>query len=374
MRAALAAVWAVILTGGIIQTANALQTDLLGVRAGIEMFPAWSIGVLMAGYYVGYSAGPLISPAIIRRFGHVNVSIAALVLSAIAITLHGLIVSPWAWTALRALSGLSLSVTFVAIESWINDRAQNRVRGRVFGVYLVSQMVGMTLAQALLQLGDPKTLVLFLLSSVIFVIGATPLIVARDAAPAKTPPIPFGLVHLFRVSPLGAIACILSGVSWAVMFTFGPVYVQREGLGIAGVGLFMGLGLAAGSLAQFPLGWLSDAIGRKTTIAFMCAGGAIAALLGIAADGNSTLIYAVSVLAGALIYPLYGLAVAQVNDAVAPAQRVAATAGLVLLFGIGSIFGPLVVGWAVGAFGPSAFFGVLAAIMAASLAAALATR
>ncbi|HUJ02830.1 MAG TPA: hypothetical protein VLW75_04265, partial [Rhizomicrobium sp.] len=60
MRVALLAVWAVIVTGGVMQTANALQTDLLGVRAGLELFPSWSIGVLMAGYYVGYSAGPLV--------------------------------------------------------------------------------------------------------------------------------------------------------------------------------------------------------------------------------------------------------------------------------------------------------------------------
>jgi len=374
MRAALLAVWAVIVTGGIMQTANALQTDLLGVRAGIELFPAWSIGVLMAGYYVGYSAGPLVSPAIIRRIGHVKTGIAALLLSAATIVVHGLIVSPWAWTGLRAVSGLSLSITFVAIESWINDRAENRVRGRVFGVYLVSQMIGMTVAQFLLQLGDPKNLFLFLLSSAIFVIAAAPLGFARKAAPHHVPPEPFGLAHLFRLSPLGAIATILSGVSWAIMFTFGPVYIQREGFGLAGVGLFMGLGLASGSLAQFPLGWLSDAIGRKPTIAFMCAGGALASILGVLAQGNAVLIDVVSVLAGALIYPLYGLAVALVNDAASPASRVPAAAGLVLLFGIGSIFGPLVVGWAIGAFGPQAFFGVLAIVMASSLAAAVTSR
>lgn len=374
MRVALLAVWAVIVTGGIMQTANALQTDLLGVRADLENFPAWSIGVLMAGYYVGYSAGPLVSPFIIRNIGHARTAIAALVLSALVIVVHGIFVSPWAWTVLRAVSGLGLAITFVAIESWINERADNRVRGRVFGVYLVSQMIGMTGAQLLLQIGSPRTLLLFVLSAVIFVIAAVPLFIARDNAPERVPPEPFGIVHLYRLSPLGAIACMLSGVSWAILFTFGPVYVQRVGLGVSGVGLFMGLGLASGSLAQFPLGWLSDAIGRKTTIAIMCAGGTMASVLGVLAGNDALLIYIVSVLAGALIYPLYGLAVALVNDAASPASRVPAAAGLVLLFGIGSIFGPLAVGWAVGAFGPPAFFGVLAIVMASSLAAALATR
>ncbi len=374
MRAALIAVWAVVVTGGVMQAANALQTDLLGVRADLENFPAWSIGVLMAGYYVGYSAGPLVSPVIIRKLGHVKTGIAALLLSAAVIVLHGLFVSPWTWTGLRVASGLGLSITFVAIESWINERADNRVRGRVFGVYLVSQMIGMTGAQGLFQLGSPMTLLLFVLSSVLFVAAAVPLFIARARAPVHVPPEPFGLRHLYRLSPLGAIACTLSGVSWAILFTFGPVYVHHAGLGVAGVSLFMGLGLASGSLAQFPLGWLSDAIGRKPTIALMCAGGTIASVLGVLAGHDALSIYIVSVLAGALIYPLYGLAVALVNDAASPASRVPAAAGLVLLFGIGSIFGPLIVGWAMGAFGPPAFFGVLAIVMASSLAAALSTR
>ncbi len=374
MRVALIAVWAIIVAGGVLQTANALQTDLLGVRAGLEMFPAWSIGVLMAGYYVGYSLGPLVSPAIIRRLGHVNAMIAASILSAVTIALHGFWVSPWAWTGLRVVAGLALSVTFVAIESWINDRVENRVRGRVFSVYLVSQMVGMTGAQMLLQTGDPKTPFLFLLSAGIFLVSAVPVAFARHVAPAKVPSVPFGLIHLFRLSPLGAIATALSGVSWAVLFTFGPVYAQREGFNLGGVGLFMGVGLAAGALAQFPLGWLSDAIGRKPTIALMCAGGVAVSLLGIWAEGSAVLTDVVSALAGASIFPLYGLAVALVNDAIAPTQRVPAAAGLVLVFGIGSIFGPLIVGPAVGAFGPQAFFTVLALIMTASLAAAVTSR
>ena len=61
MRTALKSVWLVIAAAGVVQTANGLQTDLLSVRAGLEAFPAWSLGVIMACYYVGYSAAPLAS-------------------------------------------------------------------------------------------------------------------------------------------------------------------------------------------------------------------------------------------------------------------------------------------------------------------------
>ncbi len=376
MRVALRAVWAVILTGGLVQLPNALQTDLLGVRAGLQAFPAFAIGLIMAGYYVGYSAGPLISPIVIRHLGHARTIFLAMVLAALAIALHGFFVAPVAWTLLRIVSGLALSVNFVAIESWINDRSENRVRGRVFSTYMVWQMVNMTAAQFVLAAGNPANTSLFLLSAVLFVVATAPmLMLSGKSAHPRVPPEPLSVLALLRMAPLGAIATILSGVSWAIVFTFGPVYAQRVGLNLGQIGFFMGISMVIGALVQLPLGWMSDHAGRRRTIALVSTGATLAALAGIWAQGYGVVaLYIVSALIGALVFPLYGIAVAHANDAVAPQQRVAAAAGLVLLFGLGSIAGPLVTGWAVGAFGSVAYFWVLAATMAASVTAAAISR
>ncbi|MGH6870944.1 MAG: MFS transporter [Rhizomicrobium sp.] len=375
MRAALAAVWAVILTTGIVQAANGLQTDLLGLRAGLEAFPPWSIGVIMAGYYVGYSSGPILCPPVIRRIGHVNTIAAGLAVAALVIVLHGLLVAPIAWTLLRAVSGVALSCVYVAFESWIQERSANSVRGRVFSLYMVSQMVGMTGSQALLTMADPRTLVLFLLTGALFVAGAGPVLAARAAAPHSVPPEPFGLVRLFRISPLGAIETFLSGVSWSAVFTFGPVYAQHEGLNLDQVALFMGVAMATGAVLQFPLGWLSDGIGRKPALALMCAAATASALFGLWAESRALPFkYAASALIGGLVFPLYSLAVAHTNDRIDTRLRVPAAAGLVLLFGLGSILGPLAIGAAMTALGAAGYYDVLAATMAVSLAAALATR
>jgi hypothetical protein len=47
---------------------------------------------------------------------------------------------------------------------------------------------------------------------------------------------------------------------------------------------------------------------------------------------------------------------------------------LVLVFGLGSIAGPLATGWAVSVFGSVAYFWVLAAVMGASVTAAAVAR
>src|SRR6185295_9446347 len=141
------------------------------------------------------------------------------------------------------------------------------------------------------------------------------------------------------------------------------------------VSLYMALAMAGGALVQFPIGWLSDATGRRLTIALISAGGIAVALFGMWADfGSIGAKYVASFFGGALIFPMYAISAAHTNDAVTPQNRVSAAAGLVLLFGLGSIVGPLASGGAVSAMGASGYFIVLAAAMMASLAAAAVAR
>jgi len=375
MRAAVASVRAVILSIFFVQAANGLQTSLISVRAGYQSFPAWTIGIVMASYYVGYSIAPLTSRAIIGRAGHVNTMWAGAAAAALVIAAHAFLVTPVAWAVLRLTSGFALSSLYVGAESWIHDRVANSQRGRVFSIYMVVQMIAMTAAQLMLSLGNPRSVWPFLLAAAVFLAGAVPVVVAHRTAPHRAPPEPFHVGRLFKLSPLGAIATVLAGVSWSIVFTFGPVYASRIGFDLTEVSLFMALAMIGGALVQFPFGWLSDAIGRRATIAAMSAGGIAVSLFGLWADGEgASLRFVGSALAGALIFPMYAISAAHTNDAVEPKNRVAAAAGLVLLFGLGSILGPLLSGGAVTALGAGGYYTVLALASALSLASAAATR
>jgi MFS family permease len=297
------------------------------------------------------------------------------VVAAAVIVAHGYLVTPVAWAALRAISGFSLSSLYVGAESWIHGRVENANRGRVFSIYMVVQMIGMTGSQLLLSIGDPATVGPFILAGALFAISCFPVLYARASAPHRAPPEPFGIVRLFVAAPLGVIATLLAGVSWSIVFTFGPVYAQRHGFNLAQVSLFMALAMAGGAIVQFPLGWFSDALGRRLTIGLISAGGVGVALIGLAAGDEGFVAKCLaSFLVGALIFPVYAISAAHTNDAIAPQNRVSAAAGLVLLFGLGSIFGPLLSGGAMSLIGSEGYYVVLAATMAVSLAAAAVTR
>ena len=375
MRATLIKLWPLFFSVILIQTAVGVQGDLIGVRASQEGFPIWSIGPVLAGYYVGYSTAPFFSRRIIAGFGH-GVAIAfSCVLGGVSIVALAYLIAPVVWFLLRFVIGFALSLGYVAIESWINDHVENDIRGRVFSVYTLIQLVAMTGSQVLFGAIDSRTAWLFLISGLLLAAGAMPAFLSMVHQRDKPPPEHLHLIDLFRASPLGAIATIVSGVSWAIIIAFGPIYALKTGLSQAQTGIFMGAAMVGGLLLQFPIGWVSDHFGRRATIALMSAGAVAASVFGIWAESHGALAqYATMLAIGGLNFTLYAISVSATNDAVAPQNRVAAAAGLVLLFGLGSIAGPLIGGWAFAHFGATSYFAVVAAIMAISLAATAATR
>ncbi len=375
MRATLVKLWPLFFSVILIQLAVGVQSDLIGVRASLEHFPAWTIGPVLAGNYIGYSTAPFFGRQIIARYGHGAAIAVASVIAGLAVIALGVLVSPLAWVLLRVVIGFGLSLGYIGYESWINDHVENDIRGRVFSTYTLVQLVAMTGAQSLYAAIDPTTIWLFAISGALLAAGAVPVFLSMAHAHDKPPPEHLPLADLFRASPLGAIATIVGGISWTIIVAFGPIYALKTGLSQAQTGIFMGAAMVGGLLLQFPLGWVSDHAGRRATIALMSAGAVVASLFGLWAERHGALAqYATMLAIGGLNFTLYAISVSATNDAIAPQNRVAAAAGLVLLFGLGSIAGPLIGGWAFAHFGAHIYFGLIAASMAVSLAAAAVTR
>jgi len=369
LRASFAGVSAAIVSALFIQAGNGLQTDLTGLRADAAFAPDM-IGLTLASYYAGYCAAPLASRAIVGRLGNIISITVCMILAAGAILLQPLMENAPVWIVLRAVSGFAISLSYVAIESWINDAVPNPVRGRVFSIYMVMQIVGMTAAQGLLSFHNLDSFTPFLWAAALFAVPAVTVLLAHRPGSSAIPPRPVGLLQLSRLAPLATTATVIAGLSWAILFTFGPVYARRIGLNLSGISLFMGLAMAAGGALQLPAGWLSDVIGRRTVIGLLFGGGVIAALIGFG-DFSRTWTFAAIALEGACVFPIYSMTASQIHDQIPREQRVAAAASLILLFGLGSLLGPLLCGWIMNVVGTSAFFGVLCGSMMMGLASVL---
>ena len=102
--------------------------------------------------------------------------------------------------------------------------------------------------------------------------------------------------------------------------------------------------LLGGSLIQFPLGWLSDRMDRRRVLLACAIGAAVVGILhGDCIQPRAPLaVSGLTILFGAMIYPMYALTVAHANDFAGPDEFVKIAGSLLLLLGFGTIVGPIV--------------------------------
>lgn len=369
MRTTLISIVALLSGTVILLFGGGLQGILVPVRATMEGFSTLSLGLLGTLYSVGFIAGCLTVPIMVRRVGHIRTFGVLAALSAMTILVFGLAVSPWIWLPLRVVTGFCFAGTAMVIESWLNERADNKSRGTLFAVYMLCNLAAMTVGQLTLALGDPMDAALFMIVAIAFAAALVP--TALSVAPAPTPParVRIRLAWLYGISPVGTVTVLLVGFANGAFSTLGAVYAQRVGLGLTDVALFVSAVVIGGAAAQIPAGRLSDRMDRRRVIMISAGLAAILALLLMrfgAVGGPLTL--ALAALFGMGLYPLYGLAVAHTNDHAEPEDFVDSASGLLMLWGIGAMLGPLPAVWAMGAMGPGGLFAALAAFMGAIIA------
>ena len=338
---AISTTWPLLLGMGVLMLGAGLQSTLLGLRATIEGFPTTITGLVMSCYYVGYVSGTVIAPPLLRQIGHIRVFAALAAIAAVAILIQGCFVNPWAWGAMRLISGVCFAGIYVVAESWLNDRASRANRGRLLAVYMLVLYVGLGAAQFLLILSNPSTPTPFMLVSVLISLAMVPIVVSAQQMPERALPSKVRLRDLYRDTPLGVVAIIVSGLISSIIFSMGPVYARLSGLQTHNIATFMALSILSAVVTQYPIGRLSDRMDRRTVIAGICTfamlvAGAIVAFPAL----PHAAFLALSALFSGFALTLYSLSVSHVNDKLEPAQMVAASSALLLLNGSAAAIGP----------------------------------
>ncbi len=88
----------------------------------------------------------------------------------------------------------------------------------------------------------------------------------------------------------------------------------------------------------------------------------VAALLAARDFSDFRVLLLASALLGGMIFPLYALSIAMINDFMRPEKIVAAAGTIVLISGVGFTLGPFLVSLGMERFGPVAFFWFLSAV------------
>jgi MFS family permease len=360
MLEAIAATWALFMGLGLIMVAHGLQSTLLGVRANLEGFDETITGFIMAGYYIGFLAGSLATPLMIKRVGHIRVFAAVASAASVAVLAHSLLVEPVSWTVIRIVTGFCVAALFIVAESWLNDRSTNTTRGQVLSIYMIIVMVGMAAGQYLLPLSDPAGFELFILVSVLLSVSLVPMLLTASPAPAFAAPATVSLRILYTSSPLAVVGAGLLGVAQGGLLGMSAVYATSVDFTGTDISIFVSLVFLGGMLLQFPIGRLSDRFDRRTIITLVTLAAAGFALAAWAVGSlDRWLLFTLTALFGGACMSMYALVLSHANDHLQPEQMVAASATLYLVYSAGGILGPPLVGAAMGSMGPGGFFAVL---------------
>ncbi len=358
MRHTLGPVIVLLVSVSILLTGQGLQTTLLPMRASLENFPTLAIGTMGAVYFLGFTIGCLKGGELIKRVGHVRVFLAMAALASATPLLHGLIVQPLVWTLLRMLTGFCFAVLYVVIESWLNEHSNNENRGTIFGTYVMITLTVMAAGQMMTLLYDPLGLQLFLVASVLVSIAAVPVALSTSPAPGIPESVSIDLRRLYNVSPVGAIACSCSGLATGAFWALAPVFTTAITTDVSLAAFFMAAAVIGGALSQWPLGALSDRVGRRGVLAMMCLAGTVISTVVVfgATNWGFVGIALAGAAWGSIGFPLYSIAVAHSNDFALPTEYVTVSAGLLLLYGIGAIAGPLIASLFMTRFGAGGLF------------------
>ncbi len=352
----LTSAWALLLGVGMLMVANGMQSSILGIRGEIEGFSTFEMSMIMSAYFAGFLGGSRMAPRLIQRVGHVRVFAALASMISAVMIFYPAWTDPWVWTAGRVLIGFCFSAVYVTAESWLNNAASNETRGQALSLYLIVQTLGIVTAQGLIVLADPSSFIPFVIPSVLVSIAITPILLSITPTPAFDTTKPMSLRQLWVASPLGCAGMFILGGIFAAQFGMSSVYGTQAGLSISQISTFVAMFFFAAMITQFPIGWISDRMDRRSLITIVSGIGAVGALIGMFYGSNFTMLLASAFLVGGMANPLYSLLLAHTNDFLDYDDMAAASGGLVFLSGLGAVTGPLILGTLMERVGPHGFY------------------
>jgi MFS family permease len=336
---------AILLSVAFLLAGNGLVTTLTPLRAHVEGFSHLAIGALGSFYYIGFVAGCLTGPRVLARVGHIRAFSVAAALAAASVLLQSLLTAPIAWFLIRTGFGFCAANIYMALESWLNDRATNQTRGRILAAYVIVTLVFLTLGQWLLLLAAPAGFKLFTIAAIAYICCIVPVGLTRLPQPAPQPVPPLRVRRLINIAPVGVAGVMTVGLANGAFWALAPVYVQLLGFRTSGIAALMSTFIIGGALIQLPLAKFSDRSDRRWLIALACGCAAVfgvaLALLGRHGIKTPMLLYPAAFAFGAAMLPLYSLSIAHANDRTQRSEFIEASATLLLINALASVLGPI---------------------------------
>jgi MFS family permease len=360
-------IFSLLLASLFMAVANGLLGTLVPLTARAWQFYPGEIGAVSSAYFAGMLVGAFIAPRLVQRVGHIRMLAGCMALAAIASLLMIMRVEVILWVLLRFITGFAFAGLYAAIESWLQGKAIDSIRGRVLGVYSVIQYGGWAAANQMIGLSTPTDYALYSIAAAALCAAILPLSLTTQSPPPAPDSPKLDLLGIYRHSPIGFVGAILIGLANGPHWSLTPVYASDVGLTLTQVGMFATF-LTLGSAAfQIPVGRISDRSDRRIALACLLAATLFVEVI-LALTGAQLAVealYGAAFVLGGLVATQYYVLSAHTNDRTPATEAVRISASLLLLFCVGAMIGPLTAAEAMKLTGPAGLFWHNAAVHAA---------
>jgi MFS family permease len=354
-------IYALFLGSALLMFGGGLQGLLLSVRGAEEEFSLLALGLIGTGWSVGFVAGSLFVPQVVRKVGHIRAFSVMAAIGTVTILLNLLWINDVSWIVLRALSGFCFAGAAMIVESWLNEVADNKSRGTIFSIYVTINMASSTLGQIAMSVTGTAGYIPFVIGAISFICAIMPPALTSSPQPRPLQSANVDIPLLYKTSPVAAIAAFSVGMANGAFGTLAPVYGYERGLDAGGIALLFAISAILGAIAQVPFGRLSDRIDRRLVLiglsGFAALVGALTAIINPQAGWGMYILFAAY---GFAANPIHAIAVAHANDFAKDGDFAKIAGGMLLILGVGLAIGPAVASVIMGAWSPVGLFVVTA--------------
>ena len=355
-------IYSLLIGSALLMFGGGLQGLVLSVRGAEEHFSLLALGLIGTGWSVGFVAGSITVPMLVKRVGHIRAYSVMAAIGTITILLNLLIINDVAWILLRALSGYCFAGAAMIVESWLNEVTDNKSRGTIFSLYSAINMAASTVGQLAMSVIGVLGFMPFVIGAISFICALLPTALTSKPQPRPLKSARLDLKLLYRTSPVAAIAAFSVGMANGTFGTLAPVYGYSQHMDAAGISYLMCVTIIAGAISQIPAGRLSDGMDRRKVIIGLAAASAVIGVLLVVIDPQGGWpLYLLFGIYGLCAYPLYGVAVAHANDSAKDGDFAKISSAMLLIMGVGLAIGPAIAPTLMNSIKPVALFIVTAA-------------
>ena len=307
----------------------------------------WLIGLNTAAAPAGLLIFTILMPQIVGRLGTMRALYLGFILMILSIVLLPVFDNIWAWFPLRFIMGIGIAIHWVVSETWINTLVDNRIRGRVMGIY-VTAMSGGYLAglPILLFVGSDGPEPFFIIIATL-ADGVMPLVLARDLAPRIIAHEGFGVIAAIRRAPATMMAALTDGFVFGALFAFFLIYVQRQGYD-EGNALILLIVMSVGNVVlQYPVGMIADRFDRRLLLIIFALLMTVGTALFPFALGTPLLLWPLLFFWGGIMGGMYTCGLALVGQRFKRQELAAANATFIFVYEFGHLVGPPLAGVAI---------------------------